>query len=332
MTTANHTWANHLKSCKLPIFFLQLGSNRRSFIKNVVKQAELTNGKENVFFLTDTDFHLYKEFNCIDVAEYMEQSNAFDLVYKHHSTNSYLFEKSCFNRWYIINQLVTAHKIEHFFYADCDVLIYTSMLTQNEMLLQNGYEGAMIFIEHNGKTIASPHSSFWSRALLNEFCRFTYNTYALQTEYSKLIEGINNKEFFDNENISDMVLVDLFRLQSKRTTFNLLTLENEGICFDWNINLGYNGYKNTYELHPVRLIKKAYRRAGGVFGKINTDSAPAYVQFNTLHFQGLSKPFIPLYVTSGSVFQYLSNRYGYFKNHLRLKRKAIKASLKGNSN
>jgi len=175
---------------KYPIFFLQVGSNRNSFLEKVFQQAAVTNGIENVYILTDTDFDLYKDYKCIDITKYINNNSEFDKVYQHHSTNSYQFEKSCFDRWFILKDVVQELNIPYFFYADCDVLVLRDLTPTFNYMIKHGYEGAMTFVdrENDSISITSAHSSFWGSELLNEFCDFTYNTYTDSHTFNKLLK------------------------------------------------------------------------------------------------------------------------------------------------
>ena len=124
----------------LPIFFIQRGDKPARFLKEILKQAELTNGKENVYLLADTHFEFSAEFNCIDIAAYLPATQKFDGLYRHHSSNPFFFEKSCFDRWFIINAFVKELGIDHFFHADCDVLLAANIAPVYHRLLKDGLQ------------------------------------------------------------------------------------------------------------------------------------------------------------------------------------------------
>src|ERR1700748_1358578 len=122
-TTQSASKVTGLNNAALPVFFFQSGNKTGFFFDKILKQACLTNGAENVYVLTDSNFHLYPDYNCIDIREYSYGTREFDGLYQHHSSNKYLFEKACFDRWFIINAIVKKHGVAYFFHADSDLLI-----------------------------------------------------------------------------------------------------------------------------------------------------------------------------------------------------------------
>lgn len=310
---------------KLPIFFVQLGDRVNLFFDHVLKQAQLSNGKENVYVLTNANFHLYNDYNCIDVTPYL-QGREFDSLYKHHSNNKYFFEKACFDRWFIINDLVREHNISHFFHADCDVLILQDLKPFYTAQLQGKYRGSMMYFEGGERSITSGHSSFWSSELLTEFCDFICVKYADEQAFDKILNDTQAGVFYDNINVSDMILLDTFRRERQTDTLNLFLLEDKGFCFDFNINVSYNGRKHNYEMDVLYRIKKITQQGGGSYAKVKNDGR--YL-FYTLHFQGyLTKALIPMHITYGTKSQRLQNRFLARRSFLVRKIRLLKNRLK----
>jgi hypothetical protein len=314
----------NLNDTKLPIFFLQLGSNTSLFFDIVLKQAALTNGTENVFILTDTNFQLYRDYNCIDISGYAQTERPFDKLYKHHSTNTYFFEKTCFDRWFIINDVVKDLNINYFVYADCDVLILQDLKPVYDSLIKNKYDGTMMFFERDDNSITSAHTSFWNNKLLNDFCDFINAKYSDETAFNVLLKDTLAGKFLDNTNVSDMILLNVFRIETKPNTLKLLSLEDKGICFDFNINVSYNGRRHSFVLTSGTKIKKMIRKGDGLYGHVqNTEKKAEYLKFYTLHFQGyLTKSLIPVYATPAnilnSLYNHITGKTEYFKRRAKL--------------
>jgi len=317
----------------LPIFFVQRGEPGL-FIKKVLKQAELSNGKENVYLLTDANFDYYKEFNCIDISKYIPATAEFGKLYKHHSANTPFFEKVCFDRWFIINALIKDLNINYFFHADNDVLLLAGLNPVYEYLLEGNYNGSTMYFEHNGDSVTSGHSSFWSSKLLDAFCTFVCKKYVSEAEFSKLLKDTLAGKFLDNKNVSDMILLDLFRTETKPNVLNLFSLEERNIVLDFNINVAYNGYKHSFIRHSFFKIKKMKRYKDGLYGQVTgSETNAVYVKFYSLHFQGyLTKSLIPIYLTSKSSIEqaanYLSGVFVYFVRKMRLFKNHIKGKMK----
>jgi hypothetical protein len=141
-------------------------------------------------------------------------------------------------------------------------------------------------------------------------------------------------EFLDNRNVSDMILLDVFRTETKPSALNLLSLEDKGINIDFNLSAPFNGCKNYYTLTPGTGIKKMTRKADGLYAQVAGNTGqPVYAKFYTMHFQGyVTKTLIPLHVTTKSTFEHLTNyvlgKAYYFNRRLRLFRNKVKSIVK----
>jgi hypothetical protein len=314
MEIGNTGYATHLSKSELPIFFLQLGENTSLFFGHILKQAVLSNGKHNVYVLTDTKFEDYRDYNCVDVSRYTAGVQQFDKVYQHHSINPYFFEKACFDRWFIINDIVKELGIGHFVHADCDVLISEDLKPVFNKYIKDKYEGTTMFFARGEESVTSGHTSFWSAKLMNDFCEFVLAKYADKTGFDKMLQDTLSGKFLDNKNVSDMILLDVFRTEAKPRVLNLLSLEKEGLSFDFNVNVPFNGCEYWFECTPSTKIKRMQRRKDGLYGKVAGDT-PLFSKFYTLHFQGyLTKTLIPLHVKPQTAIEYVSN-YADSKAH-----------------
>jgi hypothetical protein len=306
-------YATHLTQSELPVFFLQLGENTSLFFGHILKQAALSHGHNNVYVLTDTNFEDYSKYNCIDVSGYTSSVKEFDKVYQHHSNNPYFFEKACFDRWFIINDIVKELGISYFVHADCDVLILQDLIPVFQKFIKGKYDGTMMFFELGENSVTSGHTSFWSAKLINDFCEFVLAKYANAPAFDKMLKDTLAGKFLDNKNVSDMILLDVFRTEAKPNTLNLLSLETEGISFDFNANVPFNGCRYYFECTPGTRIKKMTRRKDGLYGKVQGE--PLYSRFYTMHFQGyLTKTLIPLHTNSQSAAEGVSD-YLSAKSH-----------------
>jgi|GEM_PF-1713940 len=334
MTTASIAHPANLKQPELPVFFLQMGSNTSLFFDKILQQAALSNGRDNVYVLTDTNFHLYQDYTCIDITPYTKVERPFDKLYQHHSTNKYFFEKTCFDRWFIMNELALDLGIPNFVHADCDVLILQDLKPIFRNHIKDKYEGTMMFFEREEGSVTSAHTSFWSNKLLTDFCNFINAKYTDKEAFDVLLKDTLAGKFLDNRNVSDMILLDVFRTENKPSALNLLSLEDKGINIDFNLSAPFNGCKNHYVLTPGTGIKKMIRMADGLYAQVAGNTGqPVYARFYTMHFQGyVTKTLIPLHVTTKSTFEHLTNyvlgKAYYFNRRLRLFRNKVKSIVK----
>jgi hypothetical protein len=315
----------------LPVFFVALGSHVNFFFDKVLKQAVASNGYENVYVLADRNFTQYQDYNCIDVNKYMH-GRSFDALYTHHSNNTYFFEKSCFDRWFIINDLVKDLGITYFFHADCDVLILENLQPVYAELQRDDFDGSTMYFSDGVQSITSGHSSFWSSGLLNNFCNFTCAKYQDKDAFATILADAQSGIFYGNTNVSDMILLDVFRREAKPNLINLL-VPRDGACFDFNINASYNGREHQFAMRYIYGIKKIVQLHNGSFGAIKAEGKPQYMRFCTLHFQGyITKSLIPMHVTYGSGWDKIQNRVLAIRNFvvrkMKIKKNHIRDALK----
>ncbi|MGY3213818.1 hypothetical protein [Mucilaginibacter sp. HD30] len=321
------------ESQHIPIFFVQVGDHINLFLDKILRQAQQSNGKENVYLLANSNLHLYRDFNCIDISKYM-QGREFDSVYQHHSTNKYSFEKACFDRWFIINDVINDLNINYFFHADCDVLIPEDLNPVYTYLLQHNYDGSVMYFEHEGKSVTSGHSSFWSKTLLNDFCKFVCANYADEEAFNKILNITKSGFFLNNKNVSDMIFLDIFRRTTDLKTLNLFSLEDEGIIFDFNINVSPNGWRKIFKVDKFYGIKTIKKKKASLYAQEAANNGR--IKFYSLHFQGyIAKALIPKYITFGSKLDRLENTllaYATFTvRKLRLKKNRVRDKLKINT-
>jgi len=127
-----------------------------------------------------------------------------------------------------------------------------------------------------------------------------------------------------------MILLDAFRKESASGILNLLTLEEQGLCFDFNINLAFNGYRYNYLCNPFFKIKKVISKRDTLYGEAEDEAGNKHhIKFITLHFQGhMTKSLIPRYVSSDTAYQRFLNVSSSNLNNLNRRKKLIKKSLK----
>ena len=192
----------------------------------------------------------------------------------------------------------------------------------------------MMFFEHGENSVTSGHTSFWSARLINSFCSFVLNIYADKPAFEKVLNDTLAGKFLDNKNVSDMILLDVFRTEVKPNTLSLLSLEAEGISFDFNVNVPFNGCRHYFETTSGTNIKKMQKRKDGLYAKVvDATNGAAYQKFYTLHFQGyLTKTLIPLHATAqnfvGLVANYTASKSHNLVRRLKLFKNVVRDRVK----
>lgn len=223
-------------------------------------------------------------------------SRAFREVFRPMSPNPAAFELMCYLRWFYLLELMRRDGIEEVFYFDSDVLIYTSCSEIRDQVTGAGKEAGYTIAkqrEDSRNWVAGGHSSYWTRGMLEEFCKFCVTTYTDETYLSRY----EKKRSWHAETgmvggISDMTTLYLFWSENRDRIFNLGTCSDDAVM-DLNIIDVTNDGEDRYVMQNG--IKKVMFNEGVPQVHLLPDAAP--VKAITLHFQGGRKKLIPDYYT-----------------------------------
>ena len=109
-------------SGSVPVVFIH--QQNSDHLKYSLAQAKASNPRSTVFLLGDDS---NSQHPCVEhhhFRDYFTGAAEFEDVYKHYSTHSPDFERLCFQRWFILRDFLTAHRIEQCVYLDSDVMLY----------------------------------------------------------------------------------------------------------------------------------------------------------------------------------------------------------------
>lgn len=270
----------HLLSSVPPLIFFSNGTPW--YLKYTLSQARRFNQSSPILLFTDAlDETIDDTIQQILISDYDEDYERFLLVYKHLSTNSFSFEAICFGRWFIINRFLKDHFIPSFWYFDSDVLIFTDLTKENDILLN--YDISL-------SQRSCSHCSFWKdKKTLQDFCDFIMEQYSTSLYVQKLEDfyQYHRKESRPG-GVSDMALINLFVDQSSLQVFDS-SLVHDNAVFDHNLSSVINnphekGYQSAWG------IKKIYWRDELPF--IERVSDRERIRLSVIHCQGKSKQFI----------------------------------------
>jgi hypothetical protein len=206
-----------------------------------------------------------------------EALQRFTTVYKHMSGNHFLFEKFCFDRWFIFHDLLEKFNLEKALYLDSDVLLFA-----NASLEAASFDSKCAALVSSNKKGYSGHSSLWTKSKASEFANFIQKNYeddALRSNMESMWENYQNNFLEKGETvkggISDMHLIKLF-VQHPRNSQDVCILDDT-----YDHCRVFDNRKNSFYQDELGLPYT-------VFEDSSTNTT-IFSRLRTLHFQGGSK-------------------------------------------
>jgi hypothetical protein len=206
----------------------------------------------------------------------------FEAAYRHMSTHARIFELRCFQRFFVMQQLMQDQGLDGFFHVDSDVLLFDDLhaFEVEHIRPQAIACGLHMPLAQPGFRYSyGPQTSYWTRAAVDDFCRF------LIASFENLLPALADKWAWHQQTgaaggICDMALLYLWA-RDRGDIANFAAVIGGGV-FDLNINSGENLVKDEYETRLGR--KHIVFREGRPWCR-NLKSGE-WVRFRSLHFQG----------------------------------------------
>ncbi|MBA3704734.1 MAG: hypothetical protein H0W84_02205 [Bacteroidetes bacterium] len=250
-----------------------------------IQQAHLYSPYSPIFLITDVPGNKFDFVNYINMNDYLEEALAFSKLYKHMSTNGFEQELFCFQRWFIIKQVIEKRSIDEFLYLDSDILLFCNA---DEVF---GKFNMFDFTVCN--KIGPQYAYFSSKNKLFKFCEFVAQLYSRPEYYKRLEEKYRNH--IDHNlpgGVCDMTAFSEYQYHQLGAVKDLAVIEN-GAVFDDNINSS-----DGFEMSALG-IKKIKKKGKSVFCK-QIDSKKM-IRFNALHFQGVGKKYVYKYYSRNNL-------------------------------
>lgn len=204
----------------------------------------------------------------------------FSKTYKHMSSNSFDFEKICFDRYIYMYEYAKKNNINHFMHCDSDLILLDEI--DSSILDRLKCFDAAVMVPTSQKQFrytASPHISYWSLTGLKCFIEFFINAYRYLDV--RLVDKYNHHRVNHIPGgICDMTLLYLF-YQDNNKVCNLFDFD-DNIVFDFNVSLIENGKF----IHRSFFSMKKYHIENGILYYLYVDKPRKVV---CLHMQGKAK-------------------------------------------
>lgn len=262
---------------KFPIIFIHNGT--QEYFINAIKQARKYNEDARIIVIGDRTKEEYPDFiEFYDVNEIKSERNEeFKKVYKHSSYNGFEYERFCFERWFIIYDLLKKLNLGAFLHLDSDIFLYCN--AKEEFEKYKNYDMSICGIGlHN----SSGHSAYFSSLkALEGFLDYTMDFYSKENDEFNFYYKKHEKEHDYNYQISDMLLLALYSKHIGERAGELVTYENSS-TYDMNINFLTKTYHSNF-------INFKVENNGDLIAHISKDKN---IIFKTLHFQGIAKKYM----------------------------------------
>ena len=221
----------------------------------------------------------FKQCTNLSMCQFRNGIDRFNDIYKHQSPNTAKYESFCFERWFILRNVMATYRLDNVFYIDSDALVF------------KGFESIVESTDYHSYEIP--------------FFNFFKDLNSLEIIVSSILDIYEDPDFKEKYCIatkeyssffSDMIL---FPWVAKKypNSFSRIAKNMEDMGFDRNINKPgeYQSFGNTSS-----GIKRIEKRGDEVWGKTRNGQER---QFFFLHFQGHSKPLMQFYL-NGSIEDY----------------------------
>lgn len=257
----------------LPIIFTHRGDD--AYLSYSLRQAKASNPESQVILIGTARNQNYATdgIDHVMLDPYMQSASGFAPLYKHIHIMPHEYNLFCFQRWFLLRDFMRQNNISRCCYLDSDVMLYADV---NDPAYS---QFMMEFVWTN----------FVSVEILEHFCAFLTAHFANQELFAQLVQETIRMQHVSNNLplVSDMVLGLLFLRQFPHHPHTHGRYGDR--MFDENIN-------RPIWAESVDGKRKVYLIAGKLYTR---DAATrAFVQLNSLHFQGLvMKDYMPFFFT-----------------------------------
>ena len=170
----------------------------------------------------------FSEIYWIEWASFDENNvNNFRKYYKHNKQNTnYEFELMCFERWFVLLEIIKKYKIDRCLYIDSDILYYWNV-DEEFKRIEKYWNYELAYPDFSWHT-----TYIFSQTALKNFCEFMMRCYNDEDMYKKLL----NWPLIYQSWISDMSIFQMYNYNYPEKVFDLTKNYWDNIVYDWFIN------------------------------------------------------------------------------------------------
>ncbi|MDF2940380.1 MAG: hypothetical protein K0R66_1022 [Gammaproteobacteria bacterium] len=253
-----------------------------------LRQTKLFNPDSEIILLGDKSNAHYPGVTHVLIENYFERAAQFEKIYQHLNSNPKKFELICMQRWLVIADYMKQH-LQSCVHLDPDVMVYCDLSEQQKKFSQYDF---------TVNRQLGPQTMFInSREGLERFCEYFWSYYANSGKFSELQSWFKDYQGKGCKGgICDMWFFEHYaKLYPEKVgeTFNLdANIYDNTIQHDDGFKMRFGKKKIIWK----NKLPYAYHIASN-----------QWKCFNTLHFQGYTKFYIPAYASSKNLRFYLQS-------------------------
>src|SRR5690349_3780075 len=265
----------------LPIIFVHQSNS--DYLKYAFAQAHQSNPNSTIYLLGDASNTGYEFVEHHSMFDYFRRAAEFGKIYRHYSTNSFAYELINFQRWFVLREFLLAHNLPRCLYVDSDTMLYANV-TEDAKKFED--------FDFTLSQMTSGCTFFLNRVEgLTEFCEFLFNIYSRKDKYhyDKMAAHYTARRMNQLPGgVCDM------------TAFQLYNEDHFGSIGEASHIIGGSVYDPA-----ITSPAPGFEMANGI-KKITWQGSFPYgihvrtgreIKFNSLQFQGGSKPLMREYYT-----------------------------------
>ena len=250
-----------MKKHKYPVVYIHKWWPK--YLEISIKQS-LKNGNDVILIWDEKNLDIAKKYNIKHVNFDDYNKNDFEKYYVHDTRWVYWFELICFQRRFVLLDVMKAENLERCVYLDSDILYYWNAEEEFKRI-ESYWDYDLAFPNFSGHT-----TYVFSQKALQEFCDFMLNCYKDEKLYKELLDI----SWLWQPKRSDMSIFQLYIGRFPEQVFDLKENHWDYIVYDWYINRD-EWYKTIFWKKYFKVIKnKAYIYKG-----------KKRFEIKTLHFQ-----------------------------------------------
>lgn len=267
--------------------------NNKNYLELNIK---ITSKNNQIILIGDKTLKKYDNFENVDFFDIEDYKNLdiniedLKTYFDHFSTKSYEFEWFCFERYFVILNFMSKHKLNTIFHCDSD-----NVLLQN-INKYSFFEEVALMVPNNSNSLRM--NAMIANSKLNfeffvSFLELYKEIYVTKNKFNLISEKIEHHKIYGGGGISDMTLAYLLYKDKKDEIQNLLIpqrISGEMFTFNESINSSEGLDSKKQFKMSTKGIQKLYFSNEKI--QIYDSFNKLYLNLFNIHFQGTSKKYI----------------------------------------
>jgi len=217
---------------KYPVIYIHRWCH--NYLEISIKQT-LKRNNYIILVWDEKNIEIAKKYNIEHLCFDDYNKNDFEKYYIHDDRWNYGFELMCFQRWFVLLQVMKKKNIDKCMYLDSDILYYWNV-SEEFKRIEKYWNYSLAYPNFSWHT-----TYVFSQKAMQEFCDFMINCYKDKKLYKELL----NYPLINQPRRSDMSIFQLYIFKFPEKVFDLEDDHGDHIVYDWYINIS-EWYKTIF--------------------------------------------------------------------------------------